>query len=141
MWYGVTMIILIAGIMGISPTLFEAAAIDGANHIKTFFHVTLPLLRTILLYTLVTSFVGGMQMFDIPRLFMDGRPQNATLTTSLFIFQQAFENRQMFNRAAAASMLMFIIICFVSMILFWFMRDKEAAQLRREVKARRRAGL
>ncbi|MCL1863083.1 MAG: sugar ABC transporter permease [Defluviitaleaceae bacterium] len=139
MWYGVTMIILIAGIMGISPTLFEAAAIDGASHIKTFIHVTLPSLRTILLFTLVTSFVGGMQMFDIPRLFQDGEPRNATLTTSLFIFQQGFSTAHRFNRAAAASMLMFIFICIISITLFYVMRDKDAAKDKRERRARRRA--
>ena len=145
MWYGVTMIILIAGIMGISPTLFEAAAIDGASHFKTFRYITLPSLRTILLFTLVTSFVGGMQMFDIPRMFMDGRPQNSTLTTSLFIFHQAFEGAQRYNRSAAASMIMFVFICAVSGVLFYIMRDKDAARLRREVRAKekamRRAGL
>ncbi|MCL2224181.1 MAG: Ig-like domain-containing protein [Defluviitaleaceae bacterium] len=139
MWYGVTMIILVAGIMGISPTLFEAAAIDGATHTKAFFHVTLPALRTIVLYVLVTSFVGGMQMFDIPRLFNNGLPQNSTLTTSLFIFQQAFEGAQRFNRAAAASMIMFVIICVFSSVLFYIMRDKDAGKQRRELKAREKA--
>ncbi|MCL2576865.1 MAG: Ig-like domain-containing protein [Defluviitaleaceae bacterium] len=139
MWYGVTMIILIAGIMGISPSLFESAAIDGASHFKTFIHVTLPSLRTVVVYVLVTSFVGGMQMFDIPRLFNNGQPHNSTLTTSLFIFHQAFEGAQRFNRAAAASMIMFVIICVVSSILFFVTRDRDAAQLRREYKARERA--
>jgi len=139
MWYGVTMIILVAGIMGISPTLFEAAAIDGASHIKAFFHITLPSIRTILLFTLVTSFVGGMQMFDIPRMFEDGGPRNTTLTTSLFIFQQAFEGAERYNRAAAASMLMFIFICIISGILFYVMRDKDVARERRERKMRDRA--
>jgi multiple sugar transport system permease protein len=139
MWYGVTMIILVAGIMGISPTLFEAAAIDGASNLKAFFYVTLPALRTIVLYVLVTSFVGGMQMFDIPRLFNNGQPMNSTLTTSLFIFQQAFEGAQRFNRAAAASLIMFFIICIFSAILFFVMRDKDAAALRKEYKAREKA--
>jgi multiple sugar transport system permease protein len=139
MWYGVTMIILVAGIMGISPTLFEAAAIDGATNFQSFKYVTLPSLRTIILYVLVTSFVGGMQMFDIPRLFNNGQPMNSTLTTSLFIFQQAFEGAQRFNRAAAASMIMFVLICIFSGILFFVMRDKDAVIQRRELKARERA--
>lgn len=129
MWYGVTMIVLIAGINGISPTLFEAAAIDGANNRQTFFYVTLPALRTILLYTLVTSMIGGMQMFDIPRLFvLNQGPDQATLTTSNFIYNQAFSGSYMFNRAAAASVIMFLIIAVLSAILFWIMRDKEAAR-------------
>ena len=139
MWYGVTMIILVAGIMGISPTLFEAAAIDGASHTKSFFYITLPSLRTILLFTLVTSFVGGMQMFDIPRLFEDGEPRNTTLTTSLFIFQQAFEGAERYNRAAAASMIMFAFIVIISSGLFYVLRDKDVARERKERKMRERA--
>ncbi|MCL2864502.1 MAG: sugar ABC transporter permease [Lachnospiraceae bacterium] len=135
MWYGNTMIILIAGILGISPTLFEAAAIDGATNIQTFFRVTLPSLKTIVLFTLVTSFVGGMQMFDIPNLLVDrSGPNNATLTTSVFIYNQAFSGSWMFNRAGAASMLMFIMISIVSGILFYTMRDRDAGKIKRERK-------
>ena len=140
MWYGVTMIILIAGIMGISPSIFEAAAIDGATPFQTFIFVTLPSLRTILLYTLVTSFVGGMQMFDIPRLFVvRSGPDNATLTTSVFIFNQAFSGSYMFNRAAAASMIMFVIISVFCGILFYLLRDKEAERIKKERKMREKA--
>jgi len=138
MWYGVTMIILVAGIMGISPTLFESAAIDGANHIKAFFYITLPSLRTILLYVLVTSFVGGMQMFDIPFLFNQGRPNNMTLTTSLYIFNMISPARN-YSRAAAASVVMFLIICVGSALFFYIMRDKDKIKERREYKARERA--
>jgi multiple sugar transport system permease protein len=133
------MIILVAGIMGISPTLFESAAIDGANHIKSFFYITLPSLRTILLYVLVTSFVGGMQMFDIPFLFNQGRPNDSTLTTSLFIFE-AINPARRYYRAAAASIIMFLIICVGSAVFFYVMRDKDVGKLKREIKAKERAG-
>lgn len=140
MWYGVTMIILIAGILGISPTLFEAAAIDGASHMQTFFRVTLPSLRTIVLFTLVTSFVGGMNMFDIPRLFIQNSgPNNATLTTSVFIYNQAFMGSYMFNRASAASMIMFVIIGICSGILFYVMRDRDAAETKKARKIAEKA--
>jgi multiple sugar transport system permease protein len=135
MWYGVTMIILIAGIMGINPTLFEAAAIDGATSNQTFFRITLPSLRPIVLYVLVTSLIGGLQMFDIPRLLVDrSGPDNATLTTSVFIFNQAFLGSYRFNLAAAASMILFLIIAVLSAILFFIMRDKDAAKIRKERK-------
>jgi multiple sugar transport system permease protein len=135
MWYGSTMIVLIAGVLGISPTLFEAAAIDGASGLQTFFRITLPSLRTILLYTLITSMIGGLQMFDIPRLFLMGGPDNATLTTSVFIYGQAFSGSYLYNRASAASMIMFIIIAVLSAILFYVMRDKDAEKLKKEKKA------
>ena len=77
MWYGYTMIVLISGVLGMNPELFEASDIDGATGIQTFFFVTLPNLRTILLFTLITSMIGGLQMFDIPKLYIyNGGPDN-----------------------------------------------------------------
>ena len=104
MWYGYTTIILISGVLGISTEIFEAAAVDGANRVQTFFLITLPNLKTILLFTLVTSLIGGLNMFDIPKLFLLGGPDNSTLTTSVFIYNQAFSGGYLYNRAAAASM-------------------------------------
>ena len=66
MWFGNTMILLMSGIMGINPSLFEAAAIDGANSGQIFFRITLPVLRPIFIYVLITSMIVGLQMFDIP---------------------------------------------------------------------------
>jgi cellobiose transport system permease protein len=127
MWYGSTMIVLIAGVLGINPEIFEAADIDGANGAQTFFFVTLPNLRTILLYTLITSLIGGIQMFDIPKLFLNGGPDNKTLTSSVFIYNQAFSGSYLYNRASAASMMIFVIIAILSATVFFLMRDKEAS--------------
>lgn len=141
MWYGYTMIILISGVLGINPEIFEAADIDGANDVQTFLYITLPNLRTILLFVLITSMIGGLNMFDIPKLFNLGMPGNATLTTSLFIYNQAFSGSYFYNRAAAASMIMFVIIAFLSVGVFLLMRDKNetrekeaARKLARQIK-------
>lgn len=144
MWYGYTMIVLISGVLGMNPELFEASDIDGATGIQTFFFVTLPNLRTILLFTLITSMIGGLQMFDIPKLYIyNGGPDNATLTTSLFIYRQAFDGSYMYNRAAAASMIMFLFITALSAIVFYLMRDKyaiaQAKAIKKLEKERRRA--
>jgi multiple sugar transport system permease protein len=136
MWYGYTMIVLISGVLGINPELFEASEIDGATSIKTFFYITLPNLRTILVYTVITSLIGGLQMFDIPQLFLLGGPDNATLTTSVFIYKQAFSGSYMYNRAAAASMIMFVVIAILSSIVFYLMRDKYAAQQKKNERNR-----
>lgn len=125
MWYGYTMIILISGVLGINPELFEAADIDGATSRQTFFRVTLPNLRTIMLFTLVTSLVGGLSMFDIPKLFLNGGPDNATITVVPFIHNQAFQGSYLYNRAAAASLILFVIIAICSASIFLIMRDKE----------------
>lgn len=135
MWYGYTMVTLTSGVLGISPDIFEAAEVDGANRVQTFFYVTIPNIKTILLFTLVTSLIGGLQMFDIPQLFIvKSGPDNATLTTSVFVYNQAFSGSYMYNRAAAASMIMFAIICICSAIMFFVLRDKDEAQLHKLIK-------
>lgn len=134
-WYGYTMIVLVSGILGISPEIFEAAEVDGANRLQQFFYVTIPNLKTILLFTLVTSLIGGLQMFDIPQLFIAKQgPDNATLTTSVFIYNQAFSGSYLYNRAAAASVIMFIIICIASAFMFMMLRDKEEIELHKLMK-------
>jgi multiple sugar transport system permease protein len=135
MWYGNTMIVLIAGILGINPSLFESAEIDGASSVQTFFRITLPSVRTILLFTLVTSLIGGMQMFDIPKLYLLGGPDQATQTAAVFIYNQAFSGSYLYNRAAAASMILFIIIAILSSIVFYILRDKDAIRLNKQRKA------
>lgn len=138
MWFGYTMIILISGVLGINPEIFEAADIDGANGVQTFFQITIPNLRTILLYTLITSIIGGLNMFDIPKLYLLGGPDNATLTASVFIYNQAFSGSYLYNRAAAASMVMFLIIAVLSVAVFFLMRDKDEIQEKKAKKALRR---
>ncbi|MBO4702228.1 MAG: sugar ABC transporter permease [Lachnospiraceae bacterium] len=134
MWYGYTAIVLISGVLGISPELFEAAEVDGANQWQTFFRVTIPSIKTMLLFTLVTSLIGGLNMFDIPKLFQDGGPNNATLTTSLYIYRKAFQGGYLYGEASAASMIMFFIIVFLSCIVFYLLRDKDEVELRRLVR-------
>jgi ABC-type sugar transport system permease subunit len=132
MWYGNTMIILIAGIAGINQ-------IDGANGFQIFMRITLPSLRTIMLFVLVTSMIGGLQMFDIPQLFLLGGPDNATLTASVFIYKQAFSGSYMYNNAAAASMIMFVIAAVLAAILFYVMRDRDAGKLKKAQKKLKKA--
>ncbi len=139
MWYGYTMIILISGVLGINPQIFEAAEIDGASNTQTFFKVTLPNLRTILLYVLVTSMIGGLNMFDIPKVMLDGGPDSATLTVSVFIYNQAFSGSYLYARASAASMLLFIVIAILSIGLFFLMRDKDEHQQQKAQRALRRS--
>ena len=139
MWYGYTMLILISGVLGLNPEMYEVSEIDGANAAKQFFFITLPNLRPIILYVLVTSTVGGLSMFDIPNLFNQGQPDSATYTVAYFIYRQAFAGRFMFNRAAAASLIVFLIIAVLSVAMFMLLRDKDAAHQRKLEKALSRA--
>ena len=126
MWYGNTMIIMIAGMLGINPVLFEAALVDGCTSRQVFWKITLPLIKPILLYNLVTSLVGGLTMFDIPHLMTQGNPNYTTNTVARFIYTQGFETPNNFNIASAASVVLFIIIVICSLILALLMRDRDA---------------
>lgn len=147
MWYGYTMLILISGVLGINPEIFDAAEVDGASRFQIFWQVTIPNIKTILLFTLVTSLIGGLNMFDIPKLFLLGGPDNATMTTSVYIYNQAFSGSYLYNRAAAASMIMFVIIMFFSSILFFLLREKdtsgygvdETKRLKKQAKMKKKA--
>ncbi|MBR3057435.1 MAG: sugar ABC transporter permease [Clostridiales bacterium] len=130
-WYGSTMITLIAAVIGINPEIFEAAEIDGATRWRKFWSITIPSVRPIMLFTLVTSLIGGLSMFDIPQLFATGGPDRASTTIAIYIYNTAMKKPYKYNRAAAASILLFIIIVTCSALLFYFMRDKDAAKMRK----------
>ena len=87
MWFGNTTIMLMAAIMGISPDIFEASEIDGCNSVQRFFRITLPLIRPILTYTLITSVIGGLQMFDVPQILTTGQgsPDRTSMTLIMFL--------------------------------------------------------
>ena len=135
MWYGNTMIVLCAGIMGINPSLYEAAMVDGATSKQQFFRITLPLLKPILQYTLVTSAIGGLQMYDIPALFNEGGPQvfvgeklvDSTTTVMMLIKNYATVgtgNKQDVGRAAAYSVILFIVTMIISLVFYKLTQDK-----------------
>lgn len=143
MWYGNTMIVLIAGILGISPSLFEAARVDGANSLQIFFKITLPLLRPILLYSLVQSAIGGLQMYDIPKLLTqsgEGDPDYTTRTITMYIQSLSLTGSKQIGKAAAASMVLFAVTLVISLVMFYVMRDKDAIKEKKMIKeAQRRA--
>ena len=136
-------IMLLAGMQCISEDLFEAADIDGATGWKKFRYITLPLLKPIMLYTLVTSAIGGLQMYDIPALFnvpetgLVGLPDDKTTTMAMYIMR--LYNSDV-GKAAAVSVVLFIITLVVSLILFATMSDSEDRRMKKEQKQRRKAG-
>lgn len=137
MWYGNTMIVLTAGVLGISPSLFEAARVDGATGGQIFTKITLPLLRPIMLFTLVNSAIGGLQMFDIPKLLTSsgkGDPDFATRTITMYMRSTAFEGARNMGLASASSIVLFIVTLFFSLILFYIMRDKDAIKEKKQIK-------
>ncbi len=129
MWFGNTMIILIAGILGINTDYYEAASVDGASTRKMFFKITLPLIKPIMLYVLVTSLIGGLQVFDIPFLLNGGGPRNSTMTMSVYIYQMAFKGEQNYGVASAASVVLFLISITISIIMFRTLNPKKEKTL------------
>lgn len=135
MWYGNTMILLISGIMGISPSLFEAANIDGANGVQVFTKITVPCLRPILLYTLVTSMIGGLQMFDIPLLFNNGSILDEnTKTIAVFIYERYAGQTKNYGYSAAASLILFVLTSILGSFVFYSNRDIDAINRKKHLK-------
>jgi len=125
MWCGNTMIIMIAGISGINPSLYEAALVDGCSSRQTFWKITLPLIKPILIFNLVTSLVGGLTMFDIPHLMTQGAPQDTTNTVARFIYRQGFTGSFKFNSASAASFVLFVIIIIGSLLINAALKERD----------------
>jgi multiple sugar transport system permease protein len=136
LWFGNTMIMLMSGIMGISPSLFEAAEIDGASSTQTFWKITMPLLSPIMAYTLVTSMIGGLQMFDIPYLYHTGTEINKDIQTiAVYIFQRyKNKNGAQFGYAGAASVLLFIVTVILGSITFYLNRDPDEIAKKKQRK-------
>ena len=137
MWFGNTMIMLMSGIMGINPSLFEAANIDGANSFQIFRKVTLPLLRPIMVYTLITSMIGGLQMFDIPYLLHTGNTLVPHIqTAAVFVYEKFHKTpySPSYGYSAAASVILFFITGILGIFVFYFNRDKDEAERKKKLK-------
>lgn len=122
MWFGNTTILLMAGIMGIDQTTIESAQMDGASSGKIFFKIILPLLKPILLFVLVTSLIGGIQMYDIPYIFSQGNggPDFSTMTIMMYLSKLLGASKQL-GLAGAVSVIVFIITGLISFIFFKFL--------------------
>lgn len=104
--------------MGIDPALFEAAEVDGATATQVFFKITLPLLRPILIYVIITSLIGGIQLFDVPQILTNGTgdPMRSTMTLIMFLNKHLFSKN--YGMAGALSVVLFIITMLLSLLIF-----------------------
>lgn len=118
MWFGNTTILLMAGMMGIDTALFEAAQVDGATSTQIFFRITLPLLRPILVYVLITSLIGGIQMFDVPQILTNGTGDPARNTMTMIMWLNKHLYSKNFGMGGALSVLLFITTGVLSMIVY-----------------------
>ena len=119
MWYGNTTILLMAGIMGIDNSLFEASRIDGASPIQTFFKITVPLLLPIFVYVMITSLIGGIQMFDVPQILTKGTgAPNRTTMTIIMKLNNYLTISKNFGNAGCMSILIFAVTGVLSGLVY-----------------------
>ena len=119
MWFGNTTILLMAGIQGIDQNMFEAAEIDGANSLQVFFRVTMPLLAPILVYTVITAMIGGLQMFDVPQVLTNGKgvPDRASMTMIMYLNNYLGTSKN-YGMGGAISVVLFLISAGLSMFVY-----------------------
>jgi multiple sugar transport system permease protein len=112
---GYNIVIFLAGLQAISPDLYEAAAIDGANAPRQFWHITLPLLSPVTFFVLVLGVIGALQVFAAPYVMTQGGPANATLTVVMQLYREAFQFQRM-GLASAMAYVLFVLIVGLTLV-------------------------
>jgi len=120
-WTGYTTLILLAGMQAIPRDLYEAAVIDGASRLRQFLSVTIPMLRPTIIFVVITSTIGGLQIFDEPRMFDQfgqGGSDRQWMTVTMYLYELGWGAQKSFGRAAAVAWILFLIIIVIGMINF-----------------------
>ena len=110
------MIVMIAGISGINPSLFEAALVDGCSSRQTFWKITVPQLRPVIIMTVIMSINGTLQLYDESVNLTNGGPAGTTMTMSHHIYNTAFQGKANFGYASALSFVVFILVAILAAI-------------------------
>ncbi|GAA1394245.1 sugar ABC transporter permease [Luteococcus peritonei] len=133
---GFNAIIYVAGLGDIPPEQYEAASLDGASALQQFRHITLPGLRPVLVFVLVTTVLASANMFGQSYMITNGGPTETTRTALMVMTDVGFKQSRA-GQAAAMSYILALCLAIVSMVQFWLMRDRDATRAK---KATRRAG-
>lgn len=134
MWFGNTTIVLMAAVMGIDNSMFEAAEIDGANAWKSFWKVTIPLIKPVLAYTLITSMIGGLQMFDVPQILTNGNGNpNRTSMTIIMLLNNYLGKSKNYGMGGALSLILFVVTALLGLFVFYTLNsdERETKKLRK----------
>ena len=120
---GFAMVVFVAGMQAIPAMLYEAASIDGAGRWQAFRFVTLPMLRPTILFMLVITTIGYLQLFEEPFVMTGGGPLDATLSVTMYMYQQGFT---FFDQgyASAIAYVLFVIVAIVAFLQFKFLREE-----------------
>lgn len=122
--FGLTTLIMLAGLNDIPSSYYEAAVIDGANAWHKMIYITIPLLKNIFMYLLVVGVTGAVQQFDLPYMMTGGGPLNETMTPNLFIYNH-FSSDPYMGYTVSSALLLFVILGTVSMVIFKLFNSKK----------------
>ena len=120
-WTGYNALIFLAAMQAVPRDLYEAAIIDGANRVRTFFSITIPMLRPTVIFVIITSTIGGLQIFDEPRLFDQlgqGGADRQWMTVTMYLYELGWGAQKSFGRASAVAWILFLIIVVIGVINF-----------------------
>jgi multiple sugar transport system permease protein len=120
---GLMMLIYLAALQNLPPSLYEAAAIDGASKWKQFTRITVPLLTPATFFVLVITLIEAFKTFEVTFVMTEGGPQNASNTLAYFIYENAF----VFNRmgyASALAMALMVVVAAVTLLLFRLQKSR-----------------
>lgn len=144
-WTGYNMVFYLSAMQNISDDIYEAASIDGANQLKSFFFITLPQLKPMILFTTIMSTIGTLQLFDEPiNLSQSGTtaatmgPGNCFMTLSVYIYNICFKFVPNFGYAATISYIIVFLIAGLSIIQFWVGRSDEQKEEQKFAKLKRK---
>ncbi|WP_373233045.1 carbohydrate ABC transporter permease [Cohnella sp.] len=122
-WSGYNMVIYLAAMQNISESLYEAASLDGAGKIRQFFSVTIPQLKPVILFTVILSTIGTLQLFDEPYTLTKGGPSDATLTIGMYLYQTGFRYYD-FGYASTLAYVIVVLIAILSFVQFKLTGDE-----------------
>jgi ABC-type sugar transport system permease subunit len=125
---GYNMLFFLAGLQAIPATVYEAAAIDGANTVQRFWRVTLPLLRPTMLFVLVTGAIGSFQVFDSVYVMTNGGPGTTTTVMNMLIYQNGFIGFRI-GAASALSVILFAVILIVTLVQFRYFNRRTVYEM------------
>ena len=135
MWFGNTTIMLMAAIMGVDPTLYEAAELDGCTPNQMFWKITIPLIRPILVYVMITSMIGGLQMFDVPQILTNGKggPDRTSTTMIMYLNNHLFSKN--YGMAGAVSVVLFLVCAVLCVVVYVSLTREDDGRSKAERKA------
>jgi multiple sugar transport system permease protein len=115
---GYTFLIMLAGLQTVPAEMTEAALVDGANGVQTFFYVTLPLMTPTMFFASVITFIGAFQIFDPVQIITQGGPNDSTITAVMYLYQTGFQAFQI-GYASTIALVVFAVIMLVTLLQFW----------------------